>query len=153
MPEVPSAGVEDAVQKVLRWPETALQAPDHVAGSTPLPRDAGFAGLRWPPSACTVPWPTINLTPWPTDPVLEILSSRFAPHHHHHSAQCLSSCLVELATHNTFHGDCLSPRQPQSFPEPGTGAGQAQTLATGSALPRQWLSFPYTFPVSLDILS
>lgn len=78
-PEVPSAGAEDAVQKVLRWPETALQAPDHVAGSTPLPRDAGFAGLRWPPSACTVPWPTINLTPWPIDPVLEILSSRFAP--------------------------------------------------------------------------
>lgn len=68
---------------------------------------------------------------------------------HHHSAQCLSSCLVGLATPIIFRRDCLSSGQPQSFPEPGTGVGQAQTLATGSALPQQWL-YPLCLPCLLS---
>lgn len=144
VPQTPSAGVQDLLQKALPWSEAALQAPDHVAVSMPLPRDAEFAGLRCPHVPAQSPQcPTTNLTPWPTSPALEMPSPGFASSLLPPSASPPAWWDFLSPPAPTYCSDRLSPSQGQCFPVSGTQEDQTQTSATGSALvPRLSLAHP-----------
>ena len=107
-----------------------------MAGSTLLPKDAGFAGLRRPPRACTVF--TMSLDKPQSATHKSCFGNASPPGWPPLLLQGLSSCWVGLPhPPGPAVGSAFLLDKPGDFHSlPGTGAGQTQTAATGSALHR-----------------